>query len=133
MEKRTCTFCNETFELTSENFYHSTKNGKKYYHNKCKECYNYENRIKYLEKKMIQQQEAKDEWKKQFFDQIFVCKICREEKTGREMKLDSTNKRMDKRCRDCYNKVHREKYAKNYRANVFGKVMEKQRSNKNDN
>jgi len=133
MEQRTCKFCNETFPLTGEHFYHNKKNGKKYYHHKCKECFNYEKKINYQLNMLEKEREQKEAWKKEFEDKTFICAKCRQEKTGKEMKLDSTNTRMDRRCRDCYNKIHRENYARNYRANVFGKVLADQRRMKNDN
>lgn len=121
MEKRKCKKCNEVSELNENNFkkIFDKKMGKFYFRGTCNKCRladeTYYNKLRKLKKEKAQQ----DEWKQKFINQTFICKYCNKEKTFDEMRVNSTNKAMENRCKKCFNIRHKEIYLPNLMGKSF--------------
>lgn len=129
MDERTCKQCKETYPLTDEFFYRNN-NDRGYFHysHKCKTCKREQSAYEHRLRKAKKEKAKEDAWKEEFKNKIFACKHCGKEKTFDEMRINSTNKKMDSRCKACYNKKHKESYSHNYKASVFEKSLEERRN-----
>lgn len=127
MKERICIKCHRSYPLTEDYFYkNNLTRGVINFRTDCKECFTYENRIKYKLRKLKAEQAKKDAWKDEFKDKTFICKHCGKEKTFEQMRVNTTTKKVESRCKACFNEKHKE-YKQNYDANAFIKSTKKER------
>lgn len=131
MEERTCKTCKETFPLTEEFFYQVKSKGYVNFRGQCKDCYNANDQYNKKLRKLKEEKAKELNWQEKLKDKKFICKICGHEKPFEEMRVDNKNKKVEARCKKCFNEKHK-KYNQMWEANVYVKVAEEKRRKNNE-
>lgn len=132
MEDRKCSSCTNVFPLTEE-FFYKTNHGKGYFNfmTECKICNRERRKYNYALKKAKEEKAKEDSWLDEHKNKLHLCKWCGEEKALSEMRINRSKKQIEARCKKCYNKRDKEMYRPNHEANIFAKVLEERRRDKN--
>jgi hypothetical protein len=132
-EVRECKTCKEKLPLNKENFNRNGwHKGTQLFRYICITCRREERAYYRILKKAKKEQEEKDKWKDGLKNKIFICSVCKEDKTFGEMCMQNTEKRVSSICKDCKSKKNKE-YIPNYKVNVFKKVIKEREMKKGGN
>lgn len=127
LKERTCRTCQQTFPLTTDFYYtRLNKEGVIGFLTECKECRKERNIYNYHKKKVKVEEAEKNQWMEELKDKIFGCKICGLDKKFDEMKKAGKQK-LQNVCKVCANRLKKEVYTPNYKANIFEKVLKERR------
>ena len=94
---KTCRYCFRVLPKTEE-FFRKSKNTFLAY---CKECNPIVQKEKKILKKLHAEKKEKEDFKKSVANNKYICEHCGNEKFGKEMKVNSTLKRVEKICNKC--------------------------------
>lgn len=126
-DQKQCTYCMEWFPEDDEHFYKA--NGGKNFRPECKYCFDYEQALKKKQKKLHAEV---DQWKEEMRKQTFICTWCGQPKKFDQMRTEPKLKRVEPKCKACWQKKKKEVYDKNTEARLFAQVLKERREMKNE-
>jgi hypothetical protein len=97
---KTCRICLQALPKTNEFFSKASKNKDGLY-SYCKKCKTMKTKESKILKEIRAKAQAKEDWKRSIVNQRFICKVCNQEKLGKEMSTKPLARYVSQTCKKC--------------------------------
>lgn len=110
-----CPSCEESFPKAEYQRLSGSKD------NYCKACRKRINRLSVLRKKEQKKASQVEEWKKEISLNIYLCKMCKKNKSGKEMQLNVKRRQVNSYCKSCGSEKWKKNQLKRLRNQTYFK------------